>query len=332
MSNTKDYSMREMILDRCLQNRKGYTRQQLQDKVNHELEMRGLMPVTARTTILNDLMEIENKYNTVIEHERRGRFIYYFYRNPEFSIYHSDLSDEDYKAITMAVSALKRLQGIPRFSWLSELEARLNLSLKRHERPIIMFEDASYNQGMEWFDPLYNFISKKQTVSILYKSFRQSNPTRMEVFPYLLKQYNNRWFLFGRSTRFTNLSIFSLDRILSVMPCDKPFEDTDINFNEYFANKIGVSQPKDNPTPEDILFCVPLAQKPYLVTKPLHRSQKLVREDGEWAIFSLHVIVNFELQQELLAFAELVEVLEPASLRGLMKERIEQCLDHYERG
>lgn len=330
MSNTKDYSMREMILDHCLQNRNGYTRQQLQDKVNHELERRGLLPITAKTTILNDMMEIENKYHTVIEHQRRGRYVYYFYRDADFSIFHPDLSEEDYEAITMAVSALKRLQGIPRFSWLSELEARLNISLKKTDRPLLMFEDASYNRGMEWFEPLYNFISRKQTVAIEYKSFRQETPMLLDVFPYLLKQYNNRWFLFGSSTSFTSLSIFSLDRILSVKPSDAAFQDTDINFNEYFANKIGVSQPKDATSPQDIVFRVPISQKPYLITKPLHRSQQLVKEDEKWVTFSMHVIVNFELQQELLAFADLVEVLQPESLRSLMKKRIEKCLTYYE--
>ena len=331
MANTKDYSTREKILDKYLQSRRGYTRKELQYFVNKELARRGRDPVTARTTILNDMNEIENKYNTVISREQRGRSIYYFYQDSTFSIFNIDLTDEDYDKISMAVTALKRLQGIPKFSWVDELEARLDMTVRKKSRPILMFEDASYNTGMEYFLPLYEYIADRTTVRLIYQNFRSEESEERIVYPYLLKQYNNRWFLFGTDKGYTTLSIYPLDRILSVDSSEEKFIDTDIDFATYFSDKIGVGIPKEGNEVRDILFRVPLNQKPYLVTKPLHSSQTLVSEDAEWATFSLHVRVNYELQQELLAFGDLIEILAPADFRELIKSRLQKSLARYEK-
>jgi predicted DNA-binding transcriptional regulator YafY len=231
----------------------------------------------------------------------------------------------------MAVTALKRLQGIPKFSWVDELEARLDMTVRKKSRPILMFEDASYNTGMEYFLPLYEYIADRTTVRLIYQNFRSEESEERIVYPYLLKQYNNRWFLFGTDKGYTTLSIYPLDRILSVDSSEEKFIDTDIDFATYFSDKIGVGIPKEGNEVRDILFRVPLNQKPYLVTKPLHSSQTLFSEDAEWATFSLHVRVNYELQQELLAFGDLIEILAPADFREQIKSRLQKSLVRYEK-
>ena len=45
MANVKSAGVREIILDRCLRKRRGYTVNELLDKVNKELEFNGLSPV-----------------------------------------------------------------------------------------------------------------------------------------------------------------------------------------------------------------------------------------------------------------------------------------------
>ncbi|MCO6024889.1 WYL domain-containing protein [Prevotella cerevisiae] len=330
MANTKDYSTREKVLDRYLQDRRGHSRQELQDLCNKELERRGDKLITSRTTILNDLNEISNKYNVVIEAEQHGRITYYHYQDSDFSIFNSELTTEEYEKITLALSALKRLHGIPRFAWIDELEARLDIAINKPERPIVMFEDASYNRGMEHFTKLYDLIAHKATILLTYQDFRHDEPVQRTVYPYLLKQYNNRWFLLGSDKGYDTVSIYSLDRILSIVPSEEPFVESKLDLSAtYFNDKIGVGVMKGENEVKQIIFRVSAHQKPYLITKPLHKSQKLVYEDSEGAVFSLHVKINFELQQELLAFGDLIEVLSPADLRAHIAERIEKSLAHY---
>ena len=61
----------------------------------------------------------------------------------------------------------------------------------------------------------------------------------------------------------------------------------------------------------------------------MHSSQTLIEEQDEHAIFSLNVIINFELVSELFSYREGVEVLEPQSLRDEMQEVIQNMGKRY---
>ena len=110
MANTKYYSIRERIIDKCLQERRGTALSEMMRLCNKELDRRGFVPVTSKQTILYDLDEIENKYNVVIERIKSGRYILYRYRNSDFSIYSSELSEEEYKAYMLG-SYFGRIEG-----------------------------------------------------------------------------------------------------------------------------------------------------------------------------------------------------------------------------
>ncbi len=51
MANVKNAGIREIIIDRCLQNRDGRTVLQIMDACNDALKAHGLRPVTSANTI-----------------------------------------------------------------------------------------------------------------------------------------------------------------------------------------------------------------------------------------------------------------------------------------
>lgn len=328
MPNTKDYSTRERIIDRCLRDRKGSSRRQMETLCNKELVRRGYSLITAKMTILNDMREICNKYNIVIESKRRGRITYYRYKDPDFSIYNTGISDEDFTLIRNALSVLKRYQGIPKLSWVDELTARLESSVFNQSCPVIMFEDASHNRGMGFFVELYQCISRKQTIEIEYKNFRHESSKTFVIYPYMLKQYNNRWFLLCRCKGYDDLTIFSLDRIVSVSSSFEEFLDTHINLLSYFDDKIGVSEGRERQA-MDVVFRVYGKQKPYVMTKPLHSSQTLVSDQGDYATFTMRVQNNYELQQELLQMGEYIEIISPEEFRKEISCRLKEAVSRY---
>ena len=59
---TKEYSMREMIIDLCLGTGREFTREELQAEVNKRLESRGMLPVRSKGTILQDIGEMNEKF------------------------------------------------------------------------------------------------------------------------------------------------------------------------------------------------------------------------------------------------------------------------------
>ena len=330
MPNTKNYSTRLRVLDQCLRSGHAYSGKELTDFINRELELRGEPTITSRTTLMDDLLNIENEYHTNIIRKKHGRQTTYQYEDPNFSIFSTELSEDDLLHLSQALDILQRFDGMPEPDGVAELSARPNLCLSNHKevRAAVGFESSMYNKGMEHFTPLFNAIRKKTTVELRYQSFRMAEPQTLIVHPYYLKQYNNRWFLFCCNGDHTNLSNYPLDRILSVKLAHVPYRDTDIDFDEYFSDMIGVSR-RNGQEPEDVVLRFPKDQYKYVATKPWHVSQKIVDENNSTISLQFHVVLNYELEQKILSFGQYVEVLSPKQLREQIKDRLNQSLKQY---
>jgi hypothetical protein len=113
MANVKNGAYREIIIDRCLQTRRGYSTQEILEKCNRALERRGDPPITALNTIRNDILSIENRWKVIVESVKSGRNVRYRYQDPEFSIFNSPLNEFEIEQLTQAVSVLRRFEGMP---------------------------------------------------------------------------------------------------------------------------------------------------------------------------------------------------------------------------
>lgn len=330
MPNTKNYSTRLRVLDQCLRSGHAYSGKELTEFINRELELRGEPIITSRTTLMDDLLNIENEYHTNIVRKKHGRQTTYQYEDPNFSIFSTELSEDDLLHLSQALDILQRFDGMPEADWVSELSARLNLCMSNHKevRAAVGFESSMYNKGMEHFTPLFNAIRKKTTVELRYQSFRMAEPQTLIVHPYYLKQYNNRWFLFCCNGDHTNLSNYPLDRILSVKLAHVPYRETHIDFDEFFSDMIGVSR-RNEQEPEDVVLRFPKDQYKYVATKPWHGSQKVVEENNSTITMQFHVVLNYELEQKILSFGQYVEVISPMTLRERIKDRLSQSLQQY---
>lgn len=174
-----------------------------------------------------------------------------------------------------AIAVLSRFDGMPQFDWMTQLSTDMHLRMASGEqvKSIVGFESSIYNKGMEHFTPLFDAIRKKTTVELRYQSFKMAEPQTLIVHPYYLKQYNNRWFLFCCNGEYTNLSNYPLERILSVKLAHVPYRDTDIDFDEYFSDVIGVTK-REGQQAEKVLLRFPKDEYPYVATKPWHGSQR----------------------------------------------------------
>lgn len=332
MPNTKNYSTRLRVLDQCLRSGHAYSGKELTDFINRELELRGEPTITSRTTLMDDLLNIENEYHTVILRKKHGRQTTYQYENPNFSIFSTELSEDDILHLDQALDILQRFDGMPEADWVAELSARLNLCMSNHKevRAAVGFESSIYNKGMEHFTPLFNAIRKKTTVELHYQSFKMQEPQTLIVHPYYLKQYNNRWFLFCCNGDYTNLSNYPLDRILSVKLAHMPYRESHIDFDDYFADVIGVTK-REGQQAEKVLLRFPKNEYPYVATKPWHGSQKKVAEDDRSVTIELNVVINYELEQKILSWGDFVEVLKPVSLVRIISHRFEIASLKYDR-
>lgn len=331
MANVKNASIREIVIDRCLQAKGGRTVPQMMKACNEALDLHGYRLVTSPNTIREDLTTISNRWHVVIESKRSGRHIYYSYKDKDFSIFKIPLSEEDISKVYGALEVMERFKGQGGFSWIEELSAHLRTSLHMGKNPelYIAYDDNAQLRGMLYFAQLHEYIRAHQPIVVEYKPY--INPEAMEetIHPYFLKQFNNRWFLLGYNAKYEGLSNFALDRITAVHKADiKYIPNKTYDFEEYFRDVIGVSVP-DAPV-EEVLIEVDGRQYQYVSSKPMHPSQNLVRYTDEGnAIISLHVIPNFELKQAIISYGKRMTVLSPEHLVQEMMDDLEETMNNY---
>ena len=235
------------------------------------------------------------------------------------------------------LNTIGQFDGLSTFEWLDGLKKRLNI--KEHRR-IILFDSNPYFAGKRLVGSLFTAISNKQVINLKYHSFRSPNTIFRIVNPYLLKEYNNRWFLIAGYKDGT-IRNFALDRIedFEVLPTLK-FIEPDADLEYRFEDIVGVSLPLDKPI-ENILLWANEDGFQYIKTKPLHGSQRDVKEDDEKLLrekypalqggrfFRLQCILNYELEQLLMSKMNQLVVLEPAILKDSLIDRIKQMVSLY---
>jgi len=284
-----------------------------------------------RRTIFTDIayMESSEGWSAPIKRYYEGHRCYYRYEDENFSINKKDFSDAELDKLDEALIMLNRLNGEAGFDWVSEFIANFEdkLGRKKNSAPVIGYEKNPFLKGIENLSVLYNYIVNKQVLKITYQHFKRGEMIHF-IHPYYLKQYNNRWFLFGITEQNkTSLINLPLDRIQTIEPVRIAYiPNTSFDFEEYFDEVIGVSVPTSG-SPERIILKFDKERYPYVVTKPIHQSQTEI--DRENCIIQLEVFQTPELEAKIFAFGDKVEVLEPATLREKIRIQAENLRNKY---
>jgi predicted DNA-binding transcriptional regulator YafY len=335
MPVSKHALIRYKTIDRCLQNR--FRKWSLEDLVeacaDALYEYEGVASVSRRTIQL-DLQNMRSDklgYNApIIVTNRR----FYTYEEKEYSITNIPLSDGDLGTMKEVLNVLKQFKGFGYFKEMQEMVSKLEgkiLSSGGEQREIIELETNHRLPGLEWIDPLVKAIQKKVVLDIHYQSFKASTATVAQVNPHKLKEFRNRWFLLCTAHGEEREVILALDRMKYVYENPRlRFEDCFFEVDSYFHPCIGVTRSLKQQT-EHILIRVNSRHAPYIISKPLHYSQKVVEQDERGATLSLEVIHNFELEKELLSFADGIVVLSPRRLRKAIEKRLGLGLEHYQK-
>lgn len=326
---------RYLVIDRCLRNTgRRYYFSDLLKEVNAALVEEGTEGI-GRTQLYKDLNDLEfSTYKAPIKRTRDGQKVYFIYSDPDYSILKQPLNEEEANQIRSALMVLSRFKGMPQFEWVQEIIPRIEQSfgLKQEgARDIISFDGNEYLKGIGYVGVLFNAILYKKVLSISYQTFKSNEPGNFILQPLHLKQYNNRWFLFSYNKERDSLTTLALDRISEVTDSREPYQEIEpINFTEYFEDVVGVTVMKDKPY-ETITLKFTNAQAPYIITKPIHGSQKTIKLNDEGLTISLDLIPNYELEKIIMEFGETVEVLAPQHLRELIKGRHKEALNLYDK-
>lgn len=245
------------------------------------------------------------------------------------------MSEQDLKVMSEAVEVLSQFKGFSYFSGMSDIVSRLKdhvTSAKQKTTSVIDFEKNENLQGLNYLDAIYHSIVDKQVLRITYQSFKAREAATFIFYPYLLKEYKNRWFVFGLQQGQPMLKNLALDRIQILdVPKNEPYKENSL-FDPltFFEDVVGVTK-NVNQQAETVTFSVTREHAPYIRTKPIHKSQQIIetKEDGA-IIFEINVIINQELQREFLGFADGIQILSPNSLVRFMKKKFKKAQEIYE--
>lgn len=330
MATHKHAIIRYQTLDKCFRNpgRKYFIEDLVDECSNAIYEFTGSELGIKRRQILEDIkfMESEQGWNIPLERIREGHRVYFRYEDIGFSINHQPLNETEESQLKEALLTLSRFKGMPQFEWVDEIMARLDsgLGLSHNSAKIIEFDQNNFLKGLEFITPIYNSILYKKALNIEYKNFKQDTSQTIIFHPYFLKQYNNRWYVFGKNDDFDSIINLALDRIEKIDEINAPYKgNTTVDFNEYFEDIIGVTLNNEDDL-QNIVLKVRNELLPYIQTKPIHGSQKQKDRGKTHSLITFDVIPNYELESLILAFGEGVEVLQPESFRNKIFRRIEE--------
>ncbi|MBR6978917.1 MAG: WYL domain-containing protein [Prevotella sp.] len=336
MPANKNALIRYKTIDNCLRNR--YRRWTIEDLVEACSEalydMEGITKGVSLRTVQGDLQIMRSDklgyYAPIEVYDNK----YYRYSDPEYSITEMPLTQNDYDLMKEATDILGQLQDFDQFAEIADVVGRLQDKLaitRKSRRPIIHFDSVCDLKGLNLLNPLYNHIVCQQTLRIHYQPFKADEPTPKVIYPYMLKEFRNRWFLLASSADDMTLLNFALDRITGIEVMEKmPWRDNPaFDPENYFNDIIGVSKPV-GAKPKAIKFWASPKESKYIITKPLHSSQELLEENEDGScIFQIKLIINMELYSVFLSHGTGLKILSPENSVKFMKSIIYKWQDLY---
>ncbi len=335
MAQNKNALIRYKTIDKCLQNKfRDWTLEDLIQACSDALyEYEGRQVNVSKRTVQLDIQMMRSDklgYNAPIEvYERK----YYCYAEEGYSITNIPLTENDMNVLSETVEMLKQFKDFSLFSELGGIIQRLEDKVhteKTNQSSIIHLDKNDNLKGLEHLDTLYQAILKKLCLNISYQSFKAKSSSSTVFHPFLLKEYNNRWFVVGKKKKTANVLTFALDRIHDIeYNLDVPYLDEEFNGDDYYDHTIGVTVlPKKHL--KEIQLRIDASNAPYVLTKPFHHSQEVIeQEGGGGVVIRLKVDHNFELERMILGFGETVEVLKPRHLRNRIKKKLEMAASIY---
>lgn len=337
------------LLDRILSNhRKAYSIQDMTDFLEDELPNYNFEPVTRRC-VEKDIVYLEKNSPFMVEFERysvpaplsSGDGSYMKpcirYADPTFSIFKKPLSEDEMSLLASVLSTLGSFKGQPNFEWLDALAKKLKI--EQHAEIISMSKNIETNSTL--LAELFAAISSKSAINLRYHKFDSDEIRSVALSPYLLKEYNCRWYLLASPFDSERILNFALDRIDGFEYAKgltfKPAKD---DFTERYEDIIGVTYYEDRPV-EKIVFWMHESSVPYLRSKPIHGSMHSIK--GEEAdvlrtqyptlpagnFYYIECIENYELIRELTTYGANLVVLSPSHISDKVAKIATEMSERY---
>ena len=308
---------------------KAYSFGEILRRLNEVLEDHGEAQI-GDSTLKNDFKLLKEKFGAKVGSfkmpapSHSGKQYHYVRCYEEETSIEDDLvQGNKTKYLKVALRQLNYISGNP---LIDELRVVLYQQIEEHQegghegRELYVHLDSNESyEGQKYIQVFLNAIQDKVALQFEYHPFG-ADVMYTKVSPYLLKQYNQRWYCIG-TTQDGYMRNMALDRVVSEPKRTAGFQKSKLDredWNDRFQEIVGVSY-NERADLENIHLRFYGKSRYYVKTKPLSLCQRpLTDEDllkDPMDVFLEGIQINFELKQQIMFYRHEVEVVSPAYLR-----------------
>ena len=271
------------------------------------------------TTIYNrgpiSLSDLQRRYESQFGRgEELGERTFHRYKDAVMELFDIDIKyDRAQRGYVIADR-----EGIDNMAMRKWLLQTFSVSSVLHEnqdlKNRILLEDVP--SGQQYLTTIVDAMRENVALTMTYQSFWADEPATFEVEPWCVKLFEQRWYMLGKSEKYPEPRIYSLDRIKALEPTEHKFKlPKKFDAAEFFKDYYGIIINDEDFDVEPVALKVDSWQSKYLRTLPLHHTQVEVERNEEYSIFEYRLCPTFDFRQKILSLGEMIEVLAPKALR-----------------
>jgi predicted DNA-binding transcriptional regulator YafY len=171
------------------------------------------------------------------------------------------------------------------------------------------------SRGYEFMDLLLECCKVGIPISFVHYSYKNERFKPIVLHPYVVREFDNRWYLFGYSEKHDAYRSFGLDRIYEPIKLDLHYKKGNTKQILRFLNdmygvfSLGVEEPI-----EVVLNADPLTTK-FFAAYPIHESQVVSKSTSGSSRISLTLIPTMELIHLVWSYGPSMRISSPEWLK-----------------
>ena len=169
-------------------------------------------------------------------------------------------------------------------SWMLDNFSICNaLSNAKNIEDRILFQDIPSSK--RWLSTIIDAINNKNILIVEYTSYTSGKTPTLQLCPLFVKLYENRWYVYAKSTDNDLMKHYALDRIDNVIVSEEQFDYEPSKEERYILDNCFGHSIYPGIDPQIIyLRATPKASK-YLDSLPLHHSQEKVKDEIDYVVY-----------------------------------------------
>lgn len=324
MNMSKSAFRRYKVIDNLLRNkvRKFPTMEDIIDECREKLDYE-----TTKETIQKDIANMKLPYPDGFDAPIRFNRMHmgYEYTDSDYSISGVSLRYEELEAIQEALELVRAIGGSrvsDKFNHAIEkvLSATLEVdTIKGKKLPVLQTMVPPTCRGFENFDSLYRACNERLPVSFIHFSTALRKFNHVILHPFLIKEFDNRWYVIGFSENHQEVQAFGFDSLTNPILLKKKYTPTDSNEIESYLKDVYGVLPIPGSSKEQIIIRANKFVTHELIAYPIHKSQQVKKEEDGSSFVYYELIPSIELARYYLSLGPGIEILQPEWFRGFTK-------------